>query len=37
MQMPYARWLGVNRANVSADDLAGVPYLAAIVEVLVMT
>jgi hypothetical protein len=34
--MPYALWLGVNRANVSADDLAGVPYLAAIAEVRVM-
>jgi hypothetical protein len=34
--MPHALWLGVNRANVSADDLAGVPYLAAIAEVRVM-
>jgi len=35
--MPYAVFLGVSRANVSADDLAGVPYLAAICEVRVMT
>jgi hypothetical protein len=33
--MPTGQWLGINRANVATEDLAGVPTLATIVEVRV--
>ena len=31
--LPTGQWLGIERANIAGDDLAGVPTLATIVQV----